>query len=136
MPRPRQRRKIQVPPKFKGFKPCGISSGLPLQVMLDLEEYESIRLLDYEGLSQVEAAVLMEVSRPTLTRVYESARKKIATSLTEVRPLMLKDGNATYNGNWFLCNICGSRFNVYGIDIKCPLCQAVEVSDLNSNTSC
>jgi len=50
---------------------------------LNFDEYETIRLLDYEGLMQEEAAERMNVSRPTLTRIYENARKTMAKAFVE-----------------------------------------------------
>ncbi len=137
MPRPRQQRKVQVPPRLKGLMPIGNYRDFTEQVMLGIEEYESIRLLDYEGLSQEEAATLMEVSRPTLTRVYESARKKVARTLTEALPLMIEGGQVTYNENWFRCEGCGSWFNSYHPDEvnSCPLCKNSQIIILNHKES-
>ncbi len=134
MPRPRQQRKVQVPPRLKGLMPIGNYRDFPEQIFLGIEEYESIRLLDYEGLSQEEAAKLMEVSRPTLTRVYESARKKIARALTEVLPVMIEGGQATFNGSWYSCKGCGSCFNSYCPKevTACPLCESSQISSLKS----
>jgi predicted DNA-binding protein (UPF0251 family) len=58
-----------------------------------VDEFESIRLLDYEGLKQEEAAVYMNVTRTTVTAIYESARKKMAQALIEGLPLEIKGGH-------------------------------------------
>ena len=46
------------------------------------DDTEAVRLLDYEGLMQEEAADRMNISRP-LTRIYENARKTIAQAFVE-----------------------------------------------------
>jgi len=66
------------------------------------DEYEVVRLLDYEGKQQSEAAELMMVSRPTLTRIYMEARRKIATAIVEGCQLRITGGNtdfASYQSN-------------------------------------
>ena len=78
MSRPQNNRKILSPPLMQGFKPFGIPRSSLESIVLKYDEYESIRLLDYEGLVQEQAAERMQVSRPTLTRIYESARNTIA----------------------------------------------------------
>jgi predicted DNA-binding protein (UPF0251 family) len=111
----------------------GYYSDESLPVQLNIEEYESIRLLDYEGLSQVEAAEIMELSRPTLTRIYERARKKIATILTEAHQLIIEGGTAIYNGEWYECTGCDSRFNNPESKIvnTCPLCSSSDIKKLH-----
>ena len=64
-------RYVQSTPPVKGFRPFGRLAGKRDTVILTLDEYEAIRLLDYEHHTQEEAAVQMRVSRPTLTRIYE-----------------------------------------------------------------
>lgn len=111
MARPRQKSRIQIPPRIKGFIPLGYYADERKPVQLDLEEYEAIRLLDYEDLSQVEASAYMEVSRPTLTRIYDRARKKIALAITESHQLLIEGGMAIYEGEWYTCHYCGNKFN-------------------------
>ncbi|MFA9391810.1 MAG: DUF134 domain-containing protein [Prolixibacteraceae bacterium] len=132
MPRPRQISKVQMPPRVKGFIPLGYYKNQTDPVLLNIEEYEAIRLLDYEGLSQVEASVLMQISRPTLTRIYERARKKVATALTEARQILIEGGNSIFNGNWYLCEKCDSKFNnPHDTEFsKCPLCESPNIQHL------
>ncbi len=58
-----------------GYKPFGIPRKVLSRLYLHFDEFEAIRLLDYLGMTQAEAADKMNVSRPTLTRIYEKARK-------------------------------------------------------------
>ena len=58
-----------------------------------LEEYETIRLIDYEGLTQEECSERMNVARTTVQRIYSDARKKLAQLLVEGRPLRIEGGD-------------------------------------------
>ncbi len=124
MARPRQNSKIQIPPRIKGFTPMGYYSKESKPINLNIEEFEAIRLLDYEDMSQVEAAVIMEISRPTLTRIYDRARKKIAKALTESQQILISGGKTIFNGNWYECENCSCKFDNPNKKqvTECPLC--------------
>jgi len=83
MPRPCKNRFISGWPVSIVYKPAGIPARTLEWLSLGLDEFETIRLLDYQGLDQEKVAVLMGISRPTVTRIYAEARKKIAQALTE-----------------------------------------------------
>jgi predicted DNA-binding protein (UPF0251 family) len=91
MPRPRCCRRIAGIPGARVFKPAGRPIAEIGEVTLSLEEYEAIRLADFEGLYQEEAAGRMGVSRQTLGRTLESARRKIARALVEGLALRIED---------------------------------------------
>jgi len=55
--------------------------------LIEPAEVEALRLVDLEGLSQEEAGKEMGVSRGTVWRLLQSARRKVAQALTEARPL-------------------------------------------------
>ena len=121
MARTRNNRVVLQPPRIKGFHPIG-NYRLEMETTnIFLEEYESIRLLDYDALSQVEAAQIMQVSRPTLTRIYQSARKKIAKALVEGTLITIEGGHAIFSEAWNDCPECHCRFNISGGN-SCPLC--------------
>ena len=63
--------------------------GNPEPIELTYPEYDVLRLVDLEELTQEEAAKRMKTSRGTLWRLLQSARKKIAKALTESRPLIV-----------------------------------------------
>ncbi len=111
MPRPRLATVVQKPPRIKGFTPVGFYGDATKSIVMNIEEYEAIRLLDYEHLSQLKAAECMNVSRPTLTRIYERARLKIATALTEVLPVIIEGGTALFSEQWITCLKCEGVFN-------------------------
>lgn len=91
MARPQKPRCICSIPEALTFLPAGKDSGNP--VVLRLDEYECLRLIDYEALSQEECAKRMQVSRTTVTRIYSQARRKLITALTESRRLELRGGD-------------------------------------------
>jgi len=62
----------------------------PAPIHLEPAELEALRLVDLEGLSQDEAGTRMGVSRGTVWRLLQSARKKVIQSLTEGRPLLIR----------------------------------------------
>lgn len=93
MSRPRKTRKLTHRPIVSGFKPYGHKDKVQNKdaVFLLCEEYEAFRLADYEKQNHCRAAMVMQVSRPTFTRMYISAREKIATAFIEGRPIILED---------------------------------------------
>ncbi len=96
MVRPRKLRLIGKKPEVKIFKPVGIPFRMVENVTLTLDEYEAIRLCDYEGLEHAEAAELMNISRPTFTRLIEKARNKIATAIIEGKAITVDGGNVAF----------------------------------------
>ncbi|HBX52548.1 MAG: hypothetical protein A2275_12845 [Bacteroidetes bacterium RIFOXYA12_FULL_35_11] len=133
MPRPKINRKMVTPPKFKGFKPYGYYAEEQAPVSMLFEEYETIRLCDYELLSQSEVAQFMGVSRPTVTRIYESARRKVAIAFSEARSIVIEGGNVFFDSNWFHCKNCKSHFNNPENHKKliCPVCDSKSVLPVN-----
>lgn len=92
MPRPCCRRRIAAEPVRSVFQPVGIpAAGLP-EVVLSLDEFEAVRLVDLLALYQDEAAARMNVSRPTAGRVLERARRKIADALVHGKILRIEGG--------------------------------------------
>ena len=118
MSRPKQCRRIVSQPLMLGFKPFGIPRSMIKEVFLHYDEYESIRLLDYEGLLQEEAAEKMNISRPTLTRIYENARKTIAKAFVEGKTIIIEGGNVDFGTMWYRCKKCNKL--IEGIDNHTP----------------
>lgn len=126
MPRPKRLRKVVAPPSFKGFKPYGCVKKKQKVCELFYEEYEAIKLADYDSLNQQEAAEVMGVSRPTFARIYTSARQKMAIALVEAREIKTAFGHAFFDKDWFQCKQCHSKFNIpKEVDHQhCPLCHS------------
>lgn len=83
MPRKEKERLIRGQPLVSVFKPAGVPARELKRVTIRLDEYEAIRLADYEGLRQEDVARHLGVSRPTVSRILASARRKIAMSITK-----------------------------------------------------
>jgi len=129
MPRRKRLRKVVAPPGFKGYKPYGNSTHKKQFVELLYEEYEAMKLADYDLLNHLEASKLMGVSRPTFARIYESARRKLAHALVETREIRSVFGNAQLEGNWYLCGDCHARFTIPATltEHVCPICRSIKV---------
>lgn len=92
MPRPFKNRCVHGQPQSVVYKPAGIPAAGLEWITLAMDEFETIRLLDHEGLDQLQAAERMGVSRPTITRIYASARQKIAAALTLGQAIRIEGG--------------------------------------------
>lgn len=137
-PRPKNIRKVNNMPSVVGFKPIASNSCSTETIFLHFEEYEAIRLCDYEMKTQQEASLSMGVSRPTLSRIYTSARQKIAQAFVRGVAIMIEGGVAYTDSEWFHCRACGFVFNNINPALKirsmeCPVCHSQKVSMSNSN---
>lgn len=90
MARPQKCRNVCREPEYSYFIPDGIAcSG---NVILSVDEYETIRLMDRERKTHEEAARQMGISRTTVTEIYENARRKIAESIVDGKILVISGG--------------------------------------------
>jgi predicted Zn-ribbon and HTH transcriptional regulator len=96
------------------------------------EEYEAIKLADYDLMNHQEASQLMGVSRATFARVYESARRKIANALVETREIRSVFGNADLDESWRICRNCHARFNIPPTmnTLQCPMCKSENTTNI------
>ena len=90
MPRPKRCRKVCSMPRVSEFAPIGEDADF---VVLTVDEFESIRLIDRQGFSQEECAAYMQVARTTAQQIYNSARKKLATALVDGKGLRIAGGD-------------------------------------------
>lgn len=125
---------MQELPIVKGFRPLWMRPNYRSAVVMVLEEYEVIRLVDYEKLTHEQASERMGVSRPTLTRIYEQARLKLATALVEGRSFLIEGGEVRISGSHYFCEDCQFKFIQNDDDVKphqCPACGSVRIISLS-----
>ncbi len=90
MPRTKGCRRIGQNPNAYIFKPAGVRACQLEEIVIELDEFEAIRLADEQGLYHVDAAEKMGVSRQTFGRILEKARKKVATALVHGNVLRIE----------------------------------------------
>lgn len=89
-------------PAVTVFKPVGVPMGQLHGVVLGLDGFEAMRLVDGEGMSQADAAARMQVSRPTLCRILGEARTQTARALSRGWAIRIDiDGEHTVTGAEF-----------------------------------
>ncbi len=93
MSRPCRCRRIRCKPDTNYFKPRGIPLDMLEEVNLALDELEAVRLADFDGLYQEDAAKKMNISRQTFGNIINSAHKKIADVLLHAKALKIEGGN-------------------------------------------
>lgn len=124
-------RRVGCIPRSKCFKPAGIPVSDLEQLNLTVDEFEAIRLADLQGLYQDQAAEEMNVSRQTFGRIIESARRKIAQALVEVKALVIEGGDIEMcDSREFKCYSCQHTWNVpFGIcrPTECPECKSEDL---------
>ncbi len=135
MVRPAKERKVEKPPKILGMKPIGISGKYLEKISFSIDEYEAIRLSDYEGLDHKESSIIMDISRPTFTRLLNSARNKIAESIVTVKDLIIEGGNYSFSRILIRCLECNTVSDI-GIEHNdttiCPECHSSNFICLNN----
>ena len=131
--KPRKIRDVSFPPKVVFFKPHGIPLREIEIVNLTIDEYEAIRLADYEDLKHYEAAKKMNISRPTFTRLLESAHKKISHSIVEGKAIRIEGGDFKFSDNIFQCKRCGQFQNLQNKEDEtssCVNCSSDELKEV------
>jgi predicted DNA-binding protein (UPF0251 family) len=89
VPRPRKQRTFAKIIHSAVYKPAGVPLEALRQVTLLSDELEALRLADLQGLTQVEAARLMSVSRSTFQRILENAHRQVALALVQGQALQI-----------------------------------------------
>lgn len=115
MPRPRKQRHVCCLPDINEFAPVGGHRHRHDAVLLTVDEYEAIRLIDHEGLSQEECSDQMNVARTTAQQIYATARRKIARALVEGLPIRIEGGDYHIcGGDHHSCGHAGCRRHQHG----------------------
>lgn len=141
MPRPPKCRRVEYKPQVTYFKPAGIPKYKLQELVMNVEEFEAIRLKDKEGLEQEECAERMHVSRPTFQRILMIAREKIADAIVEGKAIRIEGGNYRLATETVKCGDCQHEFELpWGCAyrnqlIKCPKCaKEIENSHFDHHT--
>lgn len=95
MPRPPRLRRICAAPAHPCFAPEGCPNAS--RVILTLDEFEVLRLVDFEKRTHGQCAAQMDISRTTVTEIYESARFKLADCIVNGKRMEIAGG---------CCRIC------------------------------
>lgn len=93
MARPRKWRRVCTLPKVNAYGPIDLTISENGLIIMTVEEYESIRLMDLEGLNQEQCAEVMGIARSTIQRIYDDARKKSADSIVNGKRLKIEGGD-------------------------------------------
>ena len=89
--RPKKTRWVKCSPSERIFKPQ-TKYRSNAAIVLTLDEFEAVRLLDYEHLSQIQAAQEMHIHRSTISRIISAARQKIAKALVGINTIKIEGG--------------------------------------------
>jgi len=90
--RPKKIRWIKCKPEERCFKPECKPLKVLEGVILTMDEFEAVRLADVEQLKQIEAAEEMKISRPTFSRIINSAHSKIGDALVNIKAIKIEGG--------------------------------------------
>lgn len=130
MPRPRKFRRVCKKPTIEAFGPV-VAYDDDIDeynyIIMSFEEYETIRLMDYEGLNQEACGVSMNIGRSSVQRIYTDARQKIAKGMVEGRPIRIE------GGDYKLCE------DEQEVEERCPNCKRFKNENscnLEDNKNC
>ncbi|HEY1406710.1 MAG TPA: DUF134 domain-containing protein [Spirochaetota bacterium] len=136
MTRPKCCRKITSVPDILHFSPSGKTPSEE-EVVLTLDEFEAIRLADYDALYQEQAAARMNISRQTFGRILDAAHKKIADVLIHGKTLKIDGGKVSIGADMPRCEKC-VRGTPDANEKKCTMCCKTKIqgerNDENSNS--
>ncbi len=116
MARPRKWRQVCCLPENSRFGPIDIKYNETNHIMMSVDEYETIRLIDLQNFTQEKCAEQMNVARTTVQRIYDDARKKIADSLVNGKILIIAGGDYHLcDGKEIQCGCGGCRRHRYAM---------------------
>lgn len=117
MARPRKWRKVCCLPDNDRFGPLGAINNREDFIIMSIDEYETIRLIDLESFTQEECAGHMGIARTTVQGIYNDARQKLADSLVNGKVLRIQGGDYKLcGGHEHMCGCGGCRGNKCGND--------------------
>ncbi|MCD4740621.1 DUF134 domain-containing protein [archaeon] len=92
MSRPRKQRIVSTEPGVTYFKPRAVPLSELEEIILTVSELEALRLYDYQGLDQIDAAKEMKISQPTFHRLLKSGRNKTSDALSNGKAIKIEGG--------------------------------------------
>jgi len=130
-------RRIGFEPGITYFKPAGVPVAELEEIVLTMDEFESVRLKDSIGMNQESAADTIGVSQPTFHRIISSARKKIADAVVNGKAIKIEGGNVKfvptekvkgfYRNKYCVCPKCGhnesKQMGIPCFNMQCPKCK-------------
>lgn len=126
MARPCKERFVATRLKVSTFKPLGVPVARCAIVLLSLDELEALRLADFDGDQQEQAAAKMNISRPTFGRIVERARWKMTDALLHGKALRIAGGAVTSaRRDRVRCGRCRRAWDVpapVAAAFRCPRC--------------
>lgn len=114
MARPKKWRKVCGLPRSNQYGPLIGEIDDQEVVVMSIDEYETIRLIDLENLKQEECAVRMDIARTTVQGIYNIARTKLADSLVNCKRLIIEGGEYQLCDKDEFCGKSGCRRHRYG----------------------
>lgn len=90
--RPRKKKIVQGEPRVEDFSPKGRPEK-PDEVIMTVEEYETIRLADYLGMVQKQAAEMMGISQQSFSRIVREARKRVSDAIVNAKVIHIEGGD-------------------------------------------
>ena len=100
MPRPKKCRKVCSMPDCGMFVPAGGEGAASERIEMRIDEYEVVRLIDLKGYTQEQCAAQMDISRTTVTGIYNDARRKLAEMLVNGKVLEITGGDIALCSHW------------------------------------
>lgn len=144
MGRQKKTRTVESPPKNFRFsadsKKCN-STPEESTVIMRLDEFEVIRLVDKNGYDHAKAAEIMGISRPTVTKLLNKARGKLSELIIDGKTLIITGGSILFSEDVYCCKICKRPFKRESNEpLICPICQSTEIikarEDCNGDCHC
>lgn len=110
MPRPKKNRHICAMPELVTFGPWNHSKAQKTPIIMTIDEYETIRLIDLEGYNQIDCAKQMQVARTTAQKIYNEGKRKLADALINGKIIHIEGGEfelCSYEKDGRFCHGCG-----------------------------
>ena len=101
MPRPKIKRMVACPPRFNSFKPVGVRRTDLEKIVLSLDEFEAIKLANFDKLGQQEASKRWGYRDRPSQELLDSAQQKISDFLINGKELVIEGGNIHFRENFY-----------------------------------